>query len=158
QEGLPQSEWCYEPNPHGVYGEGMKLKANYLSLTGYRLPTEAEMEYATRAGTITSRYYGETEELLPKYTWYIKNSEDKTCPWGSLKPNDWGLFDMRGNVFTWCQERSDEYARFQVFGIEEDKEDIPTGQVLSSEFLMYYRVMRGGWIGNRASYTRSSFR
>ena len=81
-----------------------KLKENYLSLTGYRLPTEAEMEYATRAGALTSRYYGETEELLPKYAWYMKNSQEKTWPVGSLKPNDFGLFDMQGNVFTWCQE------------------------------------------------------
>ena len=83
----------------------MKLTANYLSRSGYRLPTEAEMEYATRAGAVTTRYYGETEELLPKYAWYNKNSQDRTWPVGSMKPNDLGLFDVQGNVFTWCQER-----------------------------------------------------
>ncbi|MGH7171458.1 MAG: formylglycine-generating enzyme family protein [Gemmataceae bacterium] len=81
------------------------LRKNYLSLTGYRLSTEAEMEYATRAGAITSRYYGEMEELLPKYAWYNKTSQEKTWPVGTLKPNDFGLFDVQGDVYTWCQER-----------------------------------------------------
>ena len=80
-----------------------------MSLTGYRLPTEAEMEYATRAGAMTSRYFGETEDLLPKYAWYTKNSQEKTWPVGSLKPNDLGLFDVQGNVYTWCQERYKGY-------------------------------------------------
>jgi eukaryotic-like serine/threonine-protein kinase len=77
-----------------------KLAEKYLSHTGYRLPTEAEMEYATRAGAVTSRYFGETEELLPRYAWYVTNSQDRTWPVGSKKPNDLGLFDMHGNVWT----------------------------------------------------------
>ena len=94
QEGIPEDQWCYEIE------EGQVTKAEeqqtIFSLTGYRLPTEAEMEYATRAGAVTSRYYGETEELLPKYAWYEKNSKEQTWPVGSLKPNDLGLFDMHG--------------------------------------------------------------
>ena len=101
-----------------------KLKANYLSLTGYRLPTEAEMEYATRAGAVTSRYYGETEELLPKYAWYQKNSQEQTWPVGSLKPNDLGLFDVQGNVYTWCQESYKGYPTVKEGEADEDKEDI----------------------------------
>ncbi len=104
EEGIAEDQWCYE-----IKGQVTKLKENYLSLTGYRLPTEAEMEYATRAGALTSRYYGETEELLPKYAWYQKNSQERTWPVGSLKPNDLGLFDVQGNVFTWCQESYKAY-------------------------------------------------
>ena len=104
------------------------LKKNYLSLSGYRLPTEAEMEFATRAGALTSRYYGETEELLPKYAWYARNSKEKTWPVGSLKPNDLGLFDVQGNVFTWCQEKD----AFHPYGIGETVlEDQEDGVVVS---------------------------
>jgi formylglycine-generating enzyme required for sulfatase activity len=129
----------------------MKLKANYLSLTGYRLPTEAEMEYAIRAGALTSRYYGETAELLPKYAWYDKNSQEKTWPVGSLKPNDWGLFDVQGNVFTWCQERYNSYPQSKVRALE-DKEDI--NSINNSES----RVLRGGSFFFESSSVRSSSR
>ena len=70
---------------HGEYAEGMKLAPDYLERTGYRLPSEAEWEYACRAGAVTSRYYGETEELLGKYAWYTKNSQDRGCCRGAGK-------------------------------------------------------------------------
>jgi formylglycine-generating enzyme required for sulfatase activity len=85
------------------------MKENYLGLAGYRLPTEAEREYACRAGAVTSRYYGEAEELLVRYAWYERNSKDRTWPVGSRKPNDLGLFDMHGNVWNWCQEGFKDY-------------------------------------------------
>src|SRR5262249_51913639 len=109
KEGLPESEWCYVPKKGGNYEEGMKLAPNYLQRTGYRLPTEAEWEYANRAGAVTSRYYGESDELLGNYAWYFLNSNERTWPVGSKKPNDLGLFDMHGNLFSWCNDTLDSY-------------------------------------------------
>jgi formylglycine-generating enzyme required for sulfatase activity len=147
QEGLPEAQWCYE-----IKGQATKLRKGYLGLGGYRLPTEAEMEVATRAGSVTSRYFGETEELLPKYAWYEKNAEEKTWPVGTLKPNDLGLFDVQGHVFTWCQERYQPYPLAKGGQVFEDKEDIliinpPAG-----------RVIRGGSFSNQASIVRSALR
>jgi formylglycine-generating enzyme required for sulfatase activity len=84
--------------------EGMKLPANYLQRTGYRLPTDAEWECACRAGTVTRRYYGSADELMPYYGWHMDNSRRMPQPVGLLKPNDLGLFDMYGNVTEWCSD------------------------------------------------------
>jgi len=95
---------CYLPNSKGQYAEGMQIAKDYLKRTGYRLATEREWEAACRAGTRTSRYYGESNELLEKYAWHLTltNSDYRSIPVGTLKPNDWGLFDMHGNLYTWC--------------------------------------------------------
>jgi serine/threonine protein kinase/formylglycine-generating enzyme required for sulfatase activity len=124
REGIGQDQWCYEPNRQGQYSQGMKLKSNYLSLTGYRLPTEAEWEYACRAGAETSRYYGESVELLGNYGVCTDNSGGRSWPVGSLKPNDFGLFDMHGNIWCWCQERFKDYAIDQDGKPIKDIEDI----------------------------------
>ncbi len=109
QEGIVSDEWCYEPNEKGAYGPGMKTKRKYLELSGYRLPTEAEWEYACRAGTVTSRYYGLSDTLLAQYAWYEANGQNRTWPVGSLKPNDFGLFDMHGNAWDWCDDSYQDY-------------------------------------------------
>ena len=96
--GIARGQWCYLPNESGAYAEGMTIPADVLERTGYRLPTEAEWEYACRAGAVTSRYYGLSAELLGKYARYLANSEEHAWPCGSLLPNDLGLFDMLGNV------------------------------------------------------------
>ena len=103
KEKLPE---CYEPNDEGRYAEGMKIRADALQRTGYRLPTEAEWEYACRAGAMTSRYYGLSDELLGQHAWYLTNTPgERGQPCGSLLPNDLGLFDMLGNVYEWCNGR-----------------------------------------------------
>jgi len=110
QEGLPKANWCYLQSAAGAYAEGMTIPANVLERTGYRLPTEAEWEFACRAGTTTSRYHGLSLGLLGSYARYQANSQEHTWPGGSLLPNDLGLFDMLGNVYEWCQ---DPYRRYQ---------------------------------------------
>jgi formylglycine-generating enzyme required for sulfatase activity len=104
QEGL---ELCYEPIDKRNREAGMKSVPNCLQRTGYRLPTEEEWECACRAGTLTSRYYGESVDLLRNYGWYVENSGSRSWDVASLKPNDWGLFDMHGNVWNWCHNEHD---------------------------------------------------
>jgi formylglycine-generating enzyme required for sulfatase activity len=158
QEGISEKQWCYEPKKgkgardwsEEAYGEGMKLKANYLALEGYRLPSEAEWELACRAGSRTSRYYGETEELLGRYAWYTKVSQDQwMLPVGSLKPNDLGLFDMLGNAAEWCQER----ALYQPS--RGASEDVGGARTIDSHT---HWILRGGSFGNLGVDIRSAMR
>ena len=149
EEGLPPEQWCYDPAQ--PFAEGMPLVADYLQRTGYRLLSEAEWEYACRAGTTTSCYFGETETLLGEYGWYTKTSGDKwMLPVGSLRPNGFGLFDMQGNVFEWCQDRTLLYDT-NLAGMG-DKEQ--TGKLSSSQS----RVLRGGSFDGAAPYVRSAAR
>ncbi len=105
QEGLPRDQWCYLPSAAGAYAEGMSIPADVLERTGYRLPTEAEWEYACRAGSVTSRYFGHSIGSLDAYARFQVNSKDHAWMCGSLFPNDLGLFDMLGNSFEWCHDR-----------------------------------------------------
>src|SRR5262249_54781531 len=136
QEGLPEEEWCYPK--HADIKEGMKPYPDYLKRKGYRLPTEAEWEYACRAGAVTPRYYGESLELLPRYAWFLANSQERAWPVGQKRPNDLGVFDMHGNVWSWCQDPGSLYPKQQGTKAVVDKED--TTDILDN----IKRVVRGG--------------
>jgi formylglycine-generating enzyme required for sulfatase activity len=158
QEGIPEDQWCYEiPDEPGGFMAwrfaSMKLKPNYLSLTGYRLPTEAEWEYACRAGAATSRCYGETVELLPHYhPSGLAPESRQTQPVGTKKPNDWGLFDMHGNFLNWCQERYKLYATTKQGKPIDDIED--SLSIIST----VTRVLRGGSFSPNGMHVRSANR
>jgi formylglycine-generating enzyme required for sulfatase activity/tetratricopeptide (TPR) repeat protein/tRNA A-37 threonylcarbamoyl transferase component Bud32 len=152
QEGIPRDQWCYEPNAQGQYAQGMKMAASYLQRTGYRLPTEAEWEFACRAGTVTRFSFGESDELLPRYAWYLKNGNGRSWPVGSLRPNDLGLFDMHGNDWEWSQDAVKPYG---TIGNGKAIEDIEATEEITDS---NKRVLRGGALWDVVSSLRSASR
>ena len=117
----------------------------------YRLPTEAEWEYACRAGTTTRWSLGENEVQLKEYAWYSVNAWDLGEQYahavGMKLPNPWGLYDIHGNVFEWCQDQ---------YGLHQSGHQVdPTGPSTSTN---YVRVLRGGSFQTYALYARSAYR
>jgi len=103
----------------------------------YRLPTEAEWEYACRAGTSTAYSFGDDPELLDQHAWYFGNSNESYADIGKKKPNPWGLYDMHGNVSEWVLDQYDsEFYAQGKDGTVENPLAIPT--------TLYPRVVRGG--------------
>jgi formylglycine-generating enzyme required for sulfatase activity/tetratricopeptide (TPR) repeat protein len=152
QEGLPKDQWCYLPNESGAYAEGMSIPADVLQRSGYRLPTEAEWEYACRSGTVTSYYFGQSSGLLEKYAWYQANSQEHARSCGSLLPNDLGLFDMLGNEFEWVQDSNRRSVR-QRRRLFSDSINIS-----ESTNEKYPRLLRGGSFVSQPAYVRSASR
>ncbi len=148
QEGLDP---CYQPAPGGEYGPGMTARDDFLDRNGYRLPTEAEWEYASRAGAATGRYYGISEHRLAAYAWYLTNTADRTWPVGQKLPNDAGLFDMLGNAYEWCQDAALLYPA--AAGAVPTLTDRSANTDASIR-----RVLRGGAFVDSSSNVRSSFR
>ena len=121
KEGLAP---CYEPNT---------LQCDFAA-SGYRLPTEAEWEYACRAGTIGTYSFDPPEaQALGEYAWYRDNAGQMTHPVGRKRPNPWGLFDVHGNVAEWC---NDYYSPAAYADAESNDPRGPAGGD--------YRVVRGG--------------
>jgi formylglycine-generating enzyme required for sulfatase activity len=115
--------------------------------TGYRLPTEAEWEYACRAGTNSDYSFGGEARQLGDFAWFADNSAKKTHPVGRKKPNPLGLFDMHGNVAEWCQDVYDP----GYYKASPDRN--PRGPAGGNEY-----VLRGGSWKSLADALRSAYR
>jgi formylglycine-generating enzyme required for sulfatase activity len=112
----------------------------------FRLPTEAEWEYACRAGSTTRFSFGDSDSVFGDYAWFGSNSGGKTNPVGRKKPNAWGLYDMHGNVYEWCADWYGSYSS----GASTDPQGAGSGG---------NRVVRGGaWDYNDAGGFRCAYR
>ncbi len=123
-------------------------KLNQLTSRKYRLPTEAEWEYACRAGSTTGYSFGNGKNIN-RYVWYDKNTYYDGKKYAQLvghkEPNAWGLYDMHGNVWEWCQDRFGGYSLEPVTD--------PKGPALG-----HYRVLRSGSWDSPADHCRSGYR
>ena len=155
---LTPDDWCYDKSPKS----GMSLFPNALKHRGYRLPTEAEFEYFCRAKTITSRPFGESEELLPKYAWTWLNSRDRLHPVGMLMPNTFGLFDVLGNAYELCHngqrvKDGDAYTPYPVGTTERPAGDDDVDQRATIDDSAW-RLVRGGAFPYAPASARSASR
>jgi formylglycine-generating enzyme required for sulfatase activity len=119
----------------------------------YRLPTEAEWEYAARAGTDTAYHFGDDPKKLGDYAWFADNSQDTTHPVGTKKANPWGLHDMYGNVMEWCVDHydKDQYRKFSLDKPTLSPVNMPTDR-------RFPHVARGGSWADSAADCRSAVR
>jgi formylglycine-generating enzyme required for sulfatase activity/DNA-directed RNA polymerase subunit RPC12/RpoP len=158
-----QYEKVMGKNPSVCKGEDLPVDSvNYVDAEAFckkagkfigrpiRIPTEAEWEYACRAGTKTKYITGDDPAALEQVGWFKENAAGKTHPVGQKKPNAWGLFDMQGNVFQWCQ---DWYAE-DYYGKSETENPHGTEQKNAQGL----RVMRGSIMGEPMAGCRSARR
>lgn len=130
-----------------------KLNAKVASSgTEFALPTEAQWEYACRAGSTTRYYFGNEESSLVDYGWFDENAVKTTHPVGEKQPNAWGLFDMHGNVLEWCSDDYNGVAYKRRTGTTTDPVEIPRVWKGGT------RVMRGGAWDHSSWASRATFR
>ena len=146
----------FENNPKNPvenisWNDAQSFCQNLSEKTGkkYRLPSEAEWEYACRAGTQTRYYFGDDVTQLGEYAWYYGHSDSKTHPVGEKKPNNWGLYDMYGNVREWCEE-----------GWHKNYEEAPKDGTAwnDNHSQTNCRVVRGGSWNGYPKHCRSAYR
>lgn len=156
--GFPEDEWCYVRNSEGDFQEGMGFAKNHLKRKGFRLPTEAEWEFACRADTTGPFHCGSDDSILTEYAWYLENIDapgrhrdgSGVRSVALKKPNQLGLFDTLGNATEWCDNGYLPYDRI----VRESLPDGDSGTIRDDDA----RVVRGGSIGQRARYCRSANR
>jgi formylglycine-generating enzyme required for sulfatase activity len=115
----------------------------------YRLPTEAEWEYACRAGTTTTYFFGDDATKLAEYAWTAENANRQVHPVGQKKPNPWGLYDLYGNAGEWCQDAYDA----DFYGKSPPRDPFNKPVAVDDVY-----VHRGGDIFHQAANTRSALR
>jgi formylglycine-generating enzyme required for sulfatase activity len=164
KEHIPEAEMCFPPlaelKPSLEQGK-LDLGMRRLNATGYRLPSEAEWEFSCRAGVTSPRFFGRAAYLFADYAWFSANSgvadpfeaesQGRTRPVGSLRPNDLGLFDVYGNVREWCLDSFERYPN--------------AGKVLTDTTFRdpatvddWNRVARGGSFADPLRWVRSAYR
>ncbi len=124
----------------------------------YRLPSEAEWEYACRAGSDSSYAFGDDAAGLDEYAWYFDNSDDVTHAVGTKKPNAWGLFDMHGNVSELCLDQYDPVHYAQLAQINRNHLAVPALEAIAWPKKLFPRVVRGGSWMDDADRLRSAAR
>lgn len=128
-------------NDAGQFCKWLSKKENKT----YELPTEAEWEYACRAGTTTAYSFGDDPKSLDDYAWYAANSDFQTHPVGGKQPNPWGLYDMHGNVCQWCTNQ------FGLYRSEDIRDQL-------RDRLSKFRIIRGGSFRGKPQVCRSTYR
>ncbi|MEZ6123401.1 MAG: formylglycine-generating enzyme family protein [Planctomycetaceae bacterium] len=137
---------CMTQHAARTYCKWLSAKTGHY----YRLPTEAEWEYACRAGTTTAYSFGDDPSALPEYAWYAENSDEHYHDVGGRKPNPWGLYDMHGNVAEWVLDQyvPDLYSKRQA--------TVANPLIVPTQ--LYPRVVRGGGWDDEAAMLRSAVR